>query len=168
MHILTNGSAVSPLPQDFDLSRNELLHTLQISARYMSSNGSLDATSNFLRHTLSSITYPRYFQIVVIYSWSDFFDAKSREHPDQLPLREVSRAERAKEISRHRRLLKVFRKAHKVRNFQLMLCAMVWDPVGEYSVGILKEAVAEETASGGFDGFSSEPFVTYSPQRSRS
>ena len=41
-----------------------------------------------------------------------------------------------------------------MRNFQLQLCANVWDPVGEYSVGILEEAVSEEMANGGFDGVS--------------
>jgi len=54
-----------------------------------------------------------------------------------------------------------------MRNFQLQLCANVWDPVGEYSVGILEEAVSEEMANGGFDGFPFTPFVTCFPCNTR-
>ena len=61
----------------------------------------------------------------------------------------------------------VFRGVHKVWNSCLQLHTDVWDPVGEYAVGILKEAVAEETAKGGFDEFLSEPFLTYYPRSSR-
>ena len=71
------------------------------------------------------------------------------------------------EVSRHRRLFAAFRRVHKIRNIQLYLCANVWDPIGEYSVGILEQAVAEEKAKGGFDEFHSEPTVTYLPQRTR-
>ena len=48
-----------------------------------------------------------------------------------------------------------------------MLCVDVWDGVGEYSVRTLKQAVASEKESGGFDGIFQEPLVIYSPRRSR-
>ena len=54
-----------------------------------------------------------------------------------------------------------------MRDFQLVLDASVWGPAGEYSVKMLKEAVAEEKAKKGFDDFLSEPLVTCHPQRSR-
>ena len=54
-----------------------------------------------------------------------------------------------------------------MRDFQLILCADIWDPVGEYAVRMLKEAVAEERAKGGFNVFLSEPLVIYRPWRSR-
>ena len=102
-----------------------------------------------------------------MYFWSDFLGVESWKHPGRPPLREISGAERAQEVSRHRRLFEAFRGVHKVRDFQLQLCADVWDPVGGYSMGILKEAIAEEKANGGFDGFPSEPFVTYFPRSTR-
>ena len=170
MRISTNGSTVSSPLQDFDLSRNKSFHTLQIKASYIchtSGTGSLDAASNFLNHTLSTITSPKFSNVIVVYVWSDFLGVGSWKHPDQPHLREISRAERAEEVSRHRRVFEVFRRVHKVGSFWLQLCASVWDPVGEYAMGILKEAVAEEKASVGFDRFHSKPLVTYYPKRSR-
>ena len=52
----------------------------------------------------------------------------------------------------------------KARDFQLVLCADVWYVVGEYSVGVLKEAVAAGKAKGMFNPFSSEPTVIHTPQ----
>ena len=170
MHISTNNSVVSSSPQDFDLSRNESLRTLRMLASHighLSSNGSLDATSNFLNHTLSTIKSLEFHQVVVIYFWSDFFGVESWEHPDRPPLREISGAERAQEVLRHRKLFEAFQRVHKARGFRLQLYANVWDPVGEYAMGILKEAVVEEKASVGFDRFHSKPLVTYNPRRTR-
>ena len=53
---------------------------------------------------------------------------------------------------------------YRVRDFQLLLCADVWDRVGEYSVQVLKEAVAVGGVKGMFDGFSSKPVVIHSPR----
>ena len=104
---------------------------------------------------------------MVIYCGWDFSGVEYQSGTDRPPLREASQAERAAEASRHRGRFGALREARKVRNFQVELCASVWDPVGEYSVRMLKEAVAEEKAKGGFDGCLSEPSVTYDPQRSR-
>jgi len=58
----------------------------------------------------------------------------------------------------------VFQEVQKARDFQLVLCADVWYVVGEYSVGVLKEAVAAGKAKGMFNPFSSEPTVIHTPQ----
>jgi len=55
----------------------------------------------------------------------------------------------------------------KVRDFQLVLCADTWDGVGEYTVGVLKQAVAAERVKRGFDGTFPEPSVIHSPRGSR-
>ena len=170
VHTPTNDSTVTSSLHDFDLSRNKSLQVLQLGAWDMgrsSGVGSPDTTSSFLKYVLSTTTSPGSFQIVVVYRWSDFHGTESWEHPDRPPLRDISQAERAEEVSRHRRLFEVFRGVYKVRSFWLQLDAYVWDPVGEYCVGILKEAVAEEKAKRGFVEFYSEPFVTYRPARSR-
>jgi len=171
VYVSTNPFAVSSSIQDFDLSRNESFRTLQIVASCigrMPNDGSPHPTSSFLSHTLSTITSPEFSNVVVVYRSFDFLGVESSEHPHRPPLRrEISRTEEAQEVLWHRRLFEVLRGVHKVRDFKLELCADVWEPVGEYSVGILKQAVAEEKASGGFDGFSSEPFVTYYPRRTR-
>jgi len=167
VHISTNDSAASSPPRDFDLSRIESLVTLQIGVPwhtdYISTGSSLDATSSFLKYTISTITSPAFVQVGIIYGSSDFFGIGCLKHLSRPPPRGVSRAERAEEVSRHRRLFKVLREVHEARYFPLRLCAEVWDPLGEYSAGILKEAVAEETAIVGFGQFLSEPSVTYYP-----
>ena len=55
----------------------------------------------------------------------------------------------------------------KVRNFQLVLCADVWDHMGKYSVRVLEEAVAAEKAMGGFSNDFLEPLVFCSVRGSR-
>ena len=65
-------------------------------------------------------------------------------------------AESADEASWHRNLFKVFHEMYAVRGFQLVLCADVWDCVGKYTKGVLKEAVAAEKAAWRLDYLSSE------------
>jgi len=120
-----------------------------------------------LSHALSTSTSTTYLNVVVIYLDHDFRGINPPGHPDQLNLREMSEADTEEETSRHSRRFEVLREVHKVRGFQLVLCAQVWDPVGEYSVRMLKAAVADERAKGGFDDFRLDPFVTYCPQRFR-
>ena len=76
----------------------------------------------------------------------------------------MTRAERAEEASRHHRQFSIVRDVCEVRDFQLVLCADVWDRVGEYTVRVLKKAVAVEKAIGMFNGFSSNPIVTHTPR----
>ena len=83
-------------------------------------------------------------------------------------LRELSKAERMEELSRHRLGFKGLREVYdQTRAFQLVPFTGVRGRVGEHPVRILEGAVAEEKARVGFDGFSSDPLVVYDPQRAR-
>jgi len=59
-----------------------------------------------------------------------------------------------------------FRKLHKVRRFQLVLCADVWGCIAPYAAGKLERAVAAERARMGFDDFFREPLVISRPRGS--
>ena len=48
---------------------------------------------------------------------------------------------------------------HQVRDFQLVLCAHIWDGVGECAEQLLKEAVAEERRDGAPLAFFPEPLM---------
>ena len=165
MGVLTNYSAARYSLRDFDLTRNESLQTLQIPA------SSPDRTPNrlpdtFLKHVLSTITSPAFFQITILYRNSDFDGLRSwcsgQYHSCGLrqPYREL-------EASLHRWRFEVIREVRKVRNFRLVMCANVWGHHGRYPVRVLEEAVAEEKARKGFGDFPSDPLVMYDPQRSR-
>ena len=164
-----NFAATSSLP-DFDLSRIKSLRTIQVTAWSIDralSDGSPDTASTLLKHALSTIRSPSFSKIVVLYGWNDFRGVESWRHPDRPPLREVSEVERAEEASRHSRRFEVLRRIRNVRDFWLVLNACVWDPVGEYSVRMLEEAIADEKAKGGFAAFYYEPSVTYYPYKNR-
>jgi len=60
---------------------------------------------------------------------------------------------------------KILREVHKLRGFQLELCASSWGYFGEEPVRMLEEAIAEEKAKGGFDEFPCKPSVRYNPQQ---
>jgi len=155
---------------DFDLSRLKSLRTIQVAAWSIDralSNGTQDTASSILKQALSTIRAPSFFEVVVLYRWYDFRGVESSRNSDQPPLRYMSQAEEAEETSRHHRRFDLLRGVHNLRDFRLVLSAGVWDPVGEYSVRMLKEAIVAEKARGGFDGYLSEPFVTYYPRRSR-
>jgi len=167
VQVLADYSTVRSSLQDFDLSRNKSLRTIRVMASSIDHtliDGSLDTTSMLLKHALSTSTSPAYLDIVVIYVECNLLGINPRGDPDQ-PLREMSEADREKEALWRNRRFKVLREVHKVRGFQLVLCAEVWDPVGGYSVRMLEGVVADERAKGGFDDFRLEPFVIYCPQR---
>ena len=152
--------------QDFDLSRNTSLRTLRVAAESIDCALEDDppgTTSMFLEHVLSTITASAFSDIVVIYEGGDFRGIISQGYSDWHHLRETSEADRVEEASLHRRRFEVLREVRKAREFQLVLCAEVWDPVGEYSVRMLREAVADEKAKNGFEDFRSEPPVIYRP-----
>ena len=125
------------------LSQNKSLRTLEVlahSVNYSLRASLQDPASSFLKHALSTITSPIFLEVVVIYRWYNFrgirnlrFDAVRR------PLCHIcglTEGERAEEALQYRRQFKVFREAQKVRDFQLVLRAEVWDDVGGCSVGI--------------------------------
>ena len=116
---------------------------------------------------LPTITSPVFFKITVLYGECDFYGLEPWGSGGA-PFHELSPAERAAEISRHRTRFEVFREAYKFRGFRLALCASVWGSVGEDVMGILEEAVAEERAARGYNNLLFDPWVTYNPQRTRS
>ena len=142
--IPTNNFAATSFLLDFNLSRIKSLQTIQVRAWSIDralKDGSLDAASSLLKHALSTITSPSFFQIMVRYQWNDFLGVESWRHPDRPPLREMSEVERAEEASRHSRRFEVLRGVRDVRDFWLVLNVSVWGPVGEYSVRMLEEAI---------------------------
>ena len=159
-----NFAAISSLPE-FDLSRNESLRTLQVTAQCVGCVP--DAASELLKQVLSTVTSPSFFEVVVLYRWDDFGGVGPLQYSDLPPLHEVLRADGAAETSRHHSRFKVFREAHEVRDFRLVLDANVWGPAGEHSLQMLRGAIAEEKAKNGFDESFPEPLVTYHPQRGR-
>ena len=123
----------------------------------------LHMTSHLLKHVLSTITSPTFSEVILVYrdyDFSDFLDARS-------PRYKATQGDRARETLRRRETFKIFRWIHKVRHFQLVLCADVWYRLREHAMRMLKGVVAAEKAEAGF-GFSfPEPFVIYSPRESQ-
>ena len=90
-------------------------------------------------------------EVIVIYQGHDFYGVRTPlESSYSGPLLTVSQAKRKEEASQNHRQFNVLREVREVRNFRLLLCTDVWDHVGEYSVRVLKEAVAAEKAEGSF------------------
>ena len=157
---LANDFAARSSPQDFDFSRNKSLRVLEVTARSVNrvlETGSPDVASSFFKHVLSTITCSVSFEVIVFYQSYDFYDVGSMLRAGITPLAHI-----AEEASWHHRQFEMFREVHKVRDFQLELCADVCDGMEIYSVRELENAVAAEKASGGFDSIFTEPLVTYS------
>jgi len=121
-----------------------------------------DATWSFLETALSTIASPTSFEVVVVYIDHDFGGALHRRKPQFYG--DLTPAERASEASRHRELLKLFRRMHTVRNFQLVLCVDVWDGAREYAMELLKQAIAVEKAGKDFGYSPPEPLMIYHPR----
>jgi hypothetical protein len=157
--LVDSFAAISSL-RDFDLSRSKSLRTLEIWARYFDD-------TYLLIYALSTITSPVFSEVTLFYRDLDIHGVKAPMWPNKWPtLRPVLRDERAKEAACHEWRFNAFRKMHKVRNFQLVLCADVWDGVGRYVVRMLKQGIAAEKAKRGFDSIFPEPPVIYSPRGS--
>lgn len=156
--------------RDFDLSQSQSIQTFELAARSIASRGVSHApkpsTSSFLRTVLRTITSPAFSKVVVFYRYCDFGGLNFHWCNAQDIYRSMTPDERATDDLWHRRLFQVFRDMHTVRNFRLVLCADVWDRVGEYTVEVLKRAVATEEAAKRLDYLSSEPMVVCSPRGS--
>jgi len=155
IYVLANNSTAGSYTRDFDLSRNKSLHTLQLPA--LSIDGS-PGTIYFLKYVLSTLTPSACLKIRVLYEDRYFYGVGPRWP-------QSSKAKREKEASRHHLRFEVLREMHKVRGFQLELCASVWGRSGEEPVRMLEEAIAEEEAKGGFDEYLCKPLVMYNPQQ---
>jgi hypothetical protein len=153
MRVIANDLAAGYSLRDFDLSQDKSLRTLKVimslPINRPSSDGLPETTSRVLNRLLSTVTSSAFLEITVSYG-SYHFDYVDRN-------RELSQAERAEEVSWHREIFKVFREAHKVRDFRL--CAIFCGFVGEDPMRILGEAMDEERTEGGFNDFLYDPFV---------
>ena len=154
---------------DFDLSRHKLLRTLEVRARFIvPGHGSCapdPAISSFLRTVLSTITSLEFSEVIVAFRETDFCGVAQYSRPPDI-YRDMTPDQRAEEASWHCDLFKVFREVHTLRGFRLVLCAEVWDCVGEYTMRVLRWAVAAEKAGRRLKYFPSEPLVIYSPRGS--
>lgn len=173
MWVLADDFTVGPPLQDFDLSRNKSLRTLEITAstlRVALSRGRPLADMHLFTYALSTIRSPTFSEVVVIYLDYDFGSAL-QHRCESMPLsRSPSQAEIEEEAQLHHWRFEGFRTMRKVRNFRLMLCVEVWDGVSGYSVQVLKQLIAAEKANswfgGWFGGLSPEPLVSCRPRRS--
>jgi hypothetical protein len=173
MRFPTNDFTARTSSVDFDLSRNKLLRTFEVTALSIADRRSwtpawIPIHLGFLRTTFSTITSPAFSEVVVLYRDRDFAGVKDYL---SFPRRggvyaEVTPREKASEAKWHHELFEVFREVYAARAFRLVLCADVWDHVGEYAVGVLKGIVAAEKAAKGLDYLPSEPEVVYSPRGS--
>ena len=168
MEALANDFTAWPYFRNFGLSQNKSLRTLEVTAASVDralAGGSLNHISSLLKHILSTITSPAFFEVMFIYRDSNFFGSRwvgGRQILDPFP--RMSQADRAEEVLHHHRQFKVFCEAQKVRDFRFVLCVSVWSYLEEYTMRVLREAVAAEKAKGLFDDFSSEPMVIYRPE----
>jgi hypothetical protein len=167
---LANDLAARSSFRDFDLSRNKSLRTLETTARSIKDamcDGPPDIAPNFLKHVLLTVASSACLEVTVFYRNYDFQGIRSWYGSNLLPfISNMSQDERAKEVLWQCKRLEVLREVHKARNFQLVLCAHVWNRVVEYSVGVLEEAVAAEKVDGGIGDIFSESLVTCIPQGS--
>ena len=151
--------------RDFDLSRNIFLRTLEVTERgivcALCQASSLDAAAGPFAYALSTITSPAFTEVIAFYRDYDFLGVKY-SWLNCGTLRRLSPSEISLEARWSNQPFEAFRAMRKVRGFQLVLCADTWDCVREYTVGVLKQAVATERAERGFDDTFPEPLVIHS------
>jgi hypothetical protein len=164
MYVILADNSVAILSLvDFDLSECKSLTTLEVTAGTIDralEGGSSDAASELLKYALSTIQSPNFALVVLLYQEHNFRGVQTGWDSEWPHLHEMSQIEKAEEASRHRARFKLMREMHKIRSFRLELCPNAWDPVGEYVVRELKEAVAAEK---GYDDSFTEPPVIYNP-----
>ena len=159
--VLADNFSASPSFGDIDLSQSKSLRALEITAWSVPGG-----EPGFPTHALSTITSPAFSKVVICYRDYHFSDVRGPPlYSDCNFFRLMSKADIAEEASWYHRQLELFREMHKVRGFQLVLCADVWDRMVECAVRVLKQAVAVEKARGGFGDLSSEPLVICTPRR---
>ena len=162
MQCLANNFTARSSLLDFDLSRNKSLRTLEVDARSVVCGQRSFASE--LRTILSTITSPGFSEVIVFYWECDFGGTRfDSDHTPNL-WKKMTPAQRAEEASWHRAVFEGIREMYAVRDFRLVLTVEVWDRLGEYAVGVVKQAVATEKAENRLDYLSSEPVVAYSPQ----
>ena len=121
--------------------------------------------THLLAYALSTIASPMFSEVTAFYRDLDFRGVKLAWADWRL--RPFSPADIGKEVQWHEQRFEAFRTMYKARDFQLVLCADVWDGVKGYAVRMLKQAVPAEEVKRWFDGIFPEPLVVCSPRGSR-
>ena len=170
LQYLANGLAAQSPPSHLNLSQNKSLRTFEVTASSIGckiglSNWTPEPMTGFLRTVLSTITSPIFSEVVVVFRDFNFTGITPRPLPAQSIPRGLTPAEEADEALFHSRVFTVFREMHSTaQDFRLVLRADVWDCVGEYATGVLRQAVAVEKAAKRLDYLPSEPLVILRPQ----
>ena len=167
LRVRANGFAAELALLNFDLSRHKLLRTLEVPVwclRGAFRSESPHIASNLLKHVLSTITSPVFFEIVVVYR---DYDSRGVVPPEYSIRPPMSQADRATGTRHRLPEFEVLREIHKVRDFQLVLCADAPAGIGECMVWELEEGVATERDEREFDKFFPEPLVIHSPRNFR-
>jgi len=152
--------ADDPTAWDFDLSQHKSLRTLEVPVSTI-----VREEPELLTRVLLTITSPVFSEVIFIYRDYDFRRIKCPPCtgiilgllPDEAEI----------EASIHRGHLEALREMHRVRDFQPVLCADVWERVREYAVWQLEWVVADEKVRMGADDFFSKLLVISTPRESR-
>ena len=139
----------------WDLSRNKALRTLETTAESMVFS---EASPRFLSNVLSTVTSPRPLEVVVIY-WESDVDRIIWFWSKPISVRLAPSEMTAGNALHHQKRFEQFREMHRVRDFQLVLCADVLDCAVKDAVWLLEAIVGTERSKGGLDYFSCPPVV---------
>ena len=166
VRVWSNNLVAASSLQDFDLSQNKHLRSLNILVCYIDEalwRTSLDTASRLFKFLLSTVNSPAFSQVTALYRGVDFHTITSRFPSAGTRFNPwTSHHLQAEEASRHSQRLQLLREITRgARNFRLVLHVDVQETVGEYVVQMLRKAVAAEKASGGFDTLFPEPLVTH-------
>jgi len=123
----------------------------------------MDTALELFKYALSTLNPSTSCKVALLYQEPCFRGIDTERCSVWPHLRKLSRDERTEEAAMHHRRFEFLRELRKVRDFQVVLCAIVWGPVVDYAVQELKEAVAVERARNGFDEFHSGLSVTHIP-----
>jgi hypothetical protein len=107
---------------------------------------------------LSTTVPPLPLDIVIVYSEDEFCGyVYSWRNPFSVEYRPLD--SRTKTAQNHRERFKVLSEMHRVREFQLVLCADVLDCIAEYAVQVLERTVGVERKYGDLRYLLSKPLV---------
>lgn len=116
------------------------------------------ASPSFLSTVLSTITSSRPLEVVVIY-WESDVDRMICFWSKPISVRPASSEMMTKNALHHQRRFEQFREMHKVREFQLVLCADVLGCAVKDAVWLLETIVVAEKSKRGLDYLLCDPLV---------
>ena len=146
------------LLQQFDLSRNTSLRTLETTAE--SINAASDTASNFLKTVLSTVPPTVPLDVVIVYREVDLGGIRGcwlQCTSDPVCFRHRSSEGREADVQRHKQQFKVFREVHDARDFRLVLCADVYDCMVDFAIQTLEHNVYSTEVNGGLE------YLLYAP-----